>query len=54
MFRAIGNIIDTFLDVDEEFLINTSRTMVRVLVDLDLSGGLAEEIEIVVGDRVYV
>lgn len=36
------------------FLTNTSRIMAMVLVDLDILGGLVEEIVLVAGDMFYV
>jgi hypothetical protein len=49
-----GNNIGTFLEVDEQFKIDTSHLVAYILVELALKDGLVEDIEIEVGSQNHV
>jgi hypothetical protein len=46
-FKEIGNAIDKFLYVDSKHLTRSDRRMEELLVEVDLYGGISDEIDIV-------
>jgi hypothetical protein len=54
IFKAKRKRLGSFLEVDEQFVFDTLRTMTKVLIELDVTGGLAKEIEIEVVNKKYV
>jgi hypothetical protein len=44
--KAIGEALGSFIVVDKEVLLSTSRKVCRILVEMDISRGLPETLEI--------
>jgi hypothetical protein len=50
IFKAIGDRLETFLDANEQFKPKTSLTPACILMELDLSEGLAEDVDLIMGN----
>lgn len=53
VFKAIGNRLGTYLEADMSFLETNNREMARILVCINRSGGLAEEINLQYKEYVF-
>jgi len=51
--REIGNIIGNFLEADLSFLENKQREVARILVNVNIREGLAEDLQMIWGPFVY-
>jgi hypothetical protein len=44
--EAIGNMLGCFIKTDEEVMLSSDRRMVKILVEIDVHGGILDTIEI--------
>jgi hypothetical protein len=53
-FHIIGNAIGTFMEADMSFLSGDEMTMARILVMVDMRGGLVEEMTLKIGENIVI